>query len=127
MKPKSYIEWLSIEEGELGLKILLSYTILKRIKDSAIDSAFNAVKASFKKAVFEKGVRVKSIEITGEDDVFMKGMELVVLADTVNGGTTEDYSGYIFHHAENLYEQVMKWENKSLLEYIKWWVKRKFK
>ena len=126
--PQSYEEWLLTEDkaDELGLKLLVTYQMLRGLKDEMIDAFFKVTKEAFKRALIDKGYKPQSIVFEREDDLSIRARGINAFSGIYQGVGWEDYSGYIFANARDFYHQVKVWENKSLWQYIKWWVIRKW-
>jgi len=128
-RPQSYVEWLEHagQENELGLKILLTSSLLRRLRKDAHKAMFAIMENAFEKALSDNGERPINLIVDYEKDLFMRAREVMVLIESVQGASLEEYSQTVFHHAENFYNQVKVWESKSLWQYIRWWFKRTFR
>ena len=124
---QSYTEWLANagkEEAQLGLQILLTHSILKDRHKNVTKAVFNTVMDSFERALFDNGSKPLSISFQTDYMADLKAKELSSFLETYQGASLENYAGKVFRDAEEFYNQVKVWENKSLWQYIKWWFRR---
>ena len=129
-KPVSYEDWLLTagRKDELGLEILITYSMLRQAhKEKTADSYLRVVRDSFAKALFEKGYEPHTIEFITELDPEIRAKKIAALMETSQGMSLEKFAPVVYGQAVTFYNQVLAWESKSLWQYIKWWIIRKFK
>ena len=140
-KPVSYEEWLlsageknkrgrknkSLKKGELGLKVLISYTTLQDVhREQFINSNSVIIRDAFQQALFENGYVPHSIEFSTENDPETRAKEVTAIIEISQGMSLKEFAPVVYAQAVDFYNQVQVWESKSLWQYIKWWLKRKW-
>ena len=113
------------EKDELGLKTIVTYSILTRLKDGVMVKVFDLMRKGIAKAIFERGAKPKSLTMEVREDGEIEGKDLTALIETEGGASLQDFAGFIYTQAANLHSQVGNWENKPLWGYVKWWLSRK--
>ncbi len=123
----SFEEWLfdSGKKDDLGLKMLITYSVLRIKHNGVIDAAFNTVKHAFVKKLFETGSDPISIEFMGQNDPEMMAREITSILKTQQGMRLDQYAGVIMQRLQDVYGELVTWKSKSLWQYIKWVFKRK--
>lgn len=122
--PKPFSVWVADkEEKESGEKALITFKMFKlhpKIKALVIKTLNEDVAES----IVNEGMRVIHKEVWDEIDTELIAHELGVVADTKNGDLPIEYVNFVFTHWQKDYDSRVRIRNLSLLQYLKWWVKR---
>lgn len=126
MREQTYEEWLLTAGAgyTLGAKMLVSFSMLRDLHREHTDILFRPLKDAFDRALFEKGYRPHSIELSTENDISMRAKELIVFLEATQGSKPEEFLPVLYKQASGFFDEVQRWKNKSLWQYLKYWAKR---
>lgn len=117
------LEELKREDGnkvDLGVKILITYALAQRGGLDVIRATANTLSYSIMKALYEGHKLTWYFDFEIEDNKPLKAWEDYFIVPTEIEWLPEQYL--------NLAQQeIMNWERMSLLQYLKYWLWRKFR
>jgi len=122
-----YLDWLltSGEEREWGAKALVTSKMLQQV-DEIKEVLGTKLGKVITEAIINNGHRARSIDIWAEWDPSIRATEFGAISDTAQGSHPIEYLSLAYHCWQAEQGERVAWENKSLLDYIKYWFKRTF-
>ncbi len=128
MRTITYEDWSKMKgrESEWGIKAIVTDKLL-RDNTERVAIVGKQMGNAVASALQRNGLRAQgkpAIEL--ERDALLRGTEVILVTNTLNGESPEEYVGMAFQAWQEEQTHRMNWENKSLWGYIKYWVRRSY-
>ena len=127
IKPIEYEKWQKQEGGEVefGTQSLITWKIQDRLIELE-NKIGELMGKSLARSLFTNGRRFKKLETEIEQDASLRADKIYAFMKTVQGDLPIEYLGMAHNAWLEEYTRRLNWENKSLWQYIEYWLRRKF-
>ncbi len=127
MESVTYQDWVKTAgvESEWGIKAIATDKFIGDVRGYQ-DTLGRMMGTAIARKIVSGGLRPKDLTVELQRDAFLGGTEILVMEEVIQGDLPTEYLGLAYNAWQEEQCKRLNWENKSLWQYIKYWVRRSY-